>query len=296
MAIRRAWVFTALLLGLVSSPARAAPSRAQLPDLGHVRYRDPHRARAMWFGVEVGGIVLPARLGLFDRTVWTVRATPSWALALTPWLALGGRHGMTWYEAQASTDVRLRIHEHQVELSGRPLAAASTTTMHDRLALGVETHVVRSILVGEQDFAVGGLVDTVLTLGYGIEHLLGQRWAVDWAAQFRHAWVFRSTQRQIRGSVRGVFWPRPDHELRLDVIAYYVNRDEDQAGNPLPRHGGYAQVGLEYQWISRYQIGPMVRGRFASSFLSGEAPVYEIRDEALNNLYGDVTVGVRAIW
>jgi hypothetical protein len=293
---RFAFVAAVAWMWLSPRPARAEEPEAVAPDLGVIRYRDPHVARAIWAGVDVGGSLLPGRLGLFDRTVWLVRTTPSWALALTEWLAIGGRHGLTWYDASTDTTIRLRVHEHQLELSGRPMAANPALKMNDRLALGITTHNVQGLLVGDTDFKPGGIRDFILHLGYGIEHPLGRRWALGWNVQLRHVWVFVNTQRQLRAALRGVVRPKPGHELRLQAVLYAVHRDRDQAGNPLPRAGAYGQFTFGYVWMSRYGVGPFVQGRFTTTFLSGEAPVYEIREEALNNLFADLTVGVRGRW
>lgn len=292
---RFAFVWVALVW-LLPTVASAEEPKQIHPDLGVVRYRDPQVARAIWLGMDVGGSYLPARLGLFDRTIWLVRWTPAWALALTDWLSIGGRHGLTWYDASTDNTIRLRLHEHQLELSGRPMASNPMLKMDDRLAIGVTSHNVQSLVVDETDFRPGGIRDFIAHVGYGIEHPLGRRWALGWQVQLRYAWVFVDTQRQARVSVRGVFRPKPPHELRLEAILYAVHRDEDQAGNPLPRGGAYGQFTGSYAWMSRYGVGPYVQGRFATNFLSGEAPVYEIREEALNNLYADLTVGIRARW
>jgi hypothetical protein len=262
-----------------------------------VRYRDPAERREIWLGAEVGGVVLPARLGLSDRTIWTVRSTGAWAVAATPWLAAGGRHSLSWYEASGvGSALRLRLHEHQLELSGRPMAAGWFPRMDDRLAIGFDTHRVDNVRVDDVDFKVGGLKDTIAHVGYGIEHLLGRRWALGWRVQGRYAWVFVDTQRQLRASVRATVWPRPPHAISLEAIGYYVNRNADQFGNDLPRNSVHGQFALDYAWLSRYGVGVGTRARFATSYLSGEAPVYEVREEALNNLYGDLTVGLRAVW
>ena len=96
--------------------------------------------------------------------------------------------------------------------------------------------------------------------------------------------------------MRLAFHPRPPHRLSLDAVGYYVNRDPEQAGNPLPRNSVYGQVGLGYSWISRAGVGPWTQVRANSGFMSGEAPVYEIREEALNAGYGEVLVGMLARW
>ena len=59
-------------------------------------------------------------------------------------LAIGGRHGLTWYDASTDTRIRLRVHEHQLELSGRPLASNPLVPLRDRLAIGITTHRVAS--------------------------------------------------------------------------------------------------------------------------------------------------------
>ncbi len=262
-----------------------------VPDLGIVRYADPAERRAAWLGFDLAASVVPRQLGLFDRTVWLVRGTPAWALALTPWLAVGGRHGLAWYDAG---NARSRIHEHQLELSGQP--AFRRASIQDRLAIGVETHNFTLLRVGGVDFKIAGIKDVVATLGYGMDHELARRWTLGWQLQLRHVWVFLDTQRQARLSVRVAFLPRPGHRLALEAIGFLVHRDEDQAGEPLPRTGLYGQIALDYTWMSRHNVGLTVRPRFASSFLSGEAPVYEIREEALDNMYADILVGFRAVW
>ncbi|MBC8067913.1 MAG: hypothetical protein IAG13_06220 [Deltaproteobacteria bacterium] len=64
----------------------------------------------------------------------------------------------------------------------------------------------------------------------------------------------------------------------------------------LPRRGVNGQLAAEYGWMSRHGVGPMVRVRYATGFLSGEAPIFELRQESLNASYGDVTIGLRARW
>ena len=293
-----------MALGLVASQAHAAepsverpgpdvaePESVTHPDLGVIRYRDPVARRAIWAGVDVTGAYVPASLGLFNRTVWMVRTVPAWALALTPWLAIGGRHGIAWYDAE---NIRLRLHHHQLELSGQPLHARAR--MHDRLAVGFETHEVKNALIDGTDFRLGGIRDSIVHLGYGIEHDLSDRWRLGWRAQLRHAWVFLDTQRQVRVSVRAAFLPQPRHLVSLELVGFAINRNERQAGNLLPENSVHGQVAAEYLWMSRANIGVSVRARVLSSFLSGEAPVYEIREEALNAPYGELMLGLRAVW
>lgn len=281
-----------------ASPARVPTppkdARTQTPDLDIVRYRDPDERRMIWLGFDVGGVVLPERLGLFDRRLWTVHGSPSWAVALTDWLTLGGRHSVILYDA---VNVRLREHDHQVELSARTLGMRrSRPRMRDRVAVGVSTHAIKKSTVDGLEVKPGGLGDTIVHVSYGISHDLGRRWRLGWQVQARHAWVFRDTQRQVRAAIRASLYPRPAHRLAAEAVAFYVHRDPDQAGRPLPRNSVVGQFAGEWTWLTRYGVGPMLRGRLLTTFRSGEAPAYEIREEALNNIYGEAIVGVRAVW
>jgi hypothetical protein len=263
---------------------------APYPELGPIRYRDPENRSTLWLGADASGTYLPSSLGLSDRAVWTVRPAGAWALALTPWLAVGGRHEFAWYDADVR---RIRVHGHQIELSSRPLAGSrSTDHLDDRLAIGLTTHAIRWSDAGVAD--VAGLQDTILHVGYGLDHLLGTRWRLGWHVQGRHAWVPEGTQRQVRLSTRVAFNPRPAHRLSLDAVGYYVNRD--QSSGALPRHSVLGQVGLGYAWVGRAGVGPWTNVRATTSFLSGEAPVYELREEALEAAYGEVLVGMLARW
>jgi hypothetical protein len=255
------------------------------PELGPIRYRDPERRRTLWLGVDASGTYLPASLGLSDRATWTLRPAGAWAFALTPWLALGGRHELAWYD---SGDQRIRVQGNQVELSSRPLAATrSNDALDDRLAVGVTTHALR--------WSDQGLQDTIVSLGYGLDHLLGSRWRLGWHAQGRYAWVGHDTQRQVRLSTRLAFNPRPAHRLTLEAVGYYVNRDA-LVDPPRPRHSGYGQFGIGYAWVGRAGLGPWTNVRATTGFLSGEAPLYELREEALEAAYGEVLVGMLARW
>ncbi|MBC8067915.1 MAG: hypothetical protein IAG13_06230 [Deltaproteobacteria bacterium] len=262
-------------------------------DLGILRYQDPRCLRSIHLGFELGGVALPARLGLFDRTVWSVRGGPSWSIRLAKWMSLGGRNGITIYDA---TTVRLRVHDHQVEAAFHPIAASGYSRIHDRLAIGVETHAVLQTKVDGVKFKLGGVRDVVAYLGYGMEHALGERWALGWQAHYRHAWVFRDTQRQLRGAMRVSFMPKPAHRVSLEATGFFVDRDSEQGGVSLPRRGVYGQLAAEYGWMSRYGVGPMVRVRYATGFFSGEAPIFELRQDSLDASYGDVTIGLRARW
>jgi hypothetical protein len=258
---------------------------APYPELGPIRYRDPERRRTLWLGADVSGTYLPTSLGLSDSATWTLRPAGAWAFALTPWLALGGRHELAWYD---TGDQRIRVQGNQVELSSRPLAATrSTDAFDDRLAVGVSTHALR--------WSDQGLQDTILSLGYGLDHLLGSRWRLGWHAQGRYAWVGHDTQRQARLSTRLAFNPRPAHRLTLEAVGYYVNRDALVAP-PRPRHSIHGQFGLGYAWVGRAGVGPWTNVRATTGFLSGEAPLYELREEALEAVYGEVLVGMLARW
>ena len=100
----------------------------------------------------------------------------------------------------------------------------------------------------------------------------------------------------MRGSVRAAFHPRPDHRIAAEAVGFLVHRNPDQAGTPLPRVGAYGQFALDYGWMSRFGIGPAVRVRATTGFLAGEAPVWEIREEALDAPYAELVVGIRGVW
>jgi hypothetical protein len=296
-------IFSALAIALAcagySRAADAAPKPAcatkdarEHAELGVVRHRDPACLRSLWLGVDLGGVVLPARLGLFDRTVWTLRSGPAWAIRLAPWLSAGGRHGLSVYDAQS---VRLRVHDHQVEVAAHPLAATNHR-VHDRLAIGVETHAVLRSTVDGVQFKLGGVRDAVAYAGYGIDHVLTDRWHLGWHAHFRHAWVFKDTQRQLRAGARVAFFPTPAHRLAATATGFFVDRSPTQAGTSVPRRGVYGQLGLEYAWTSKVGIGPSLQVRYTTGFLTGEAPVYEVRSESMQTSYADATVGIRFVW
>ena len=267
---------------------------APYPELGPIRYRDPESRRTLWLGADVTGTYLPPSLGLSDRATWVARPAGAWAFALTPWLAMGGRHGGAWLDHETT---RLRVHEHQVELSGRPLAGSRPgVSLDDRLSVGVSTHAIQWTREDDGTTTEPGLRDTVVHVGYGLDHLLGTRWRLGWNAQGRYAWVHHDTQRQVRLSTRLAFNPRPAHRLSIDAVGYYVHRDDAPAGRPLPRHSVYGQVGLGYAWMGRAGVGPWTHVRATSGFRSGEAPVYELREDTVDGGYGEVLVGMMARW
>lgn len=236
---------------------------------------------------------MPRRLGLFNRTVWTVHVTAPWAIRVTPWLSFAGRHSLVWYDAQ---NVRLRLHNHQVESAFHPLVASGHRRLHDRLAIGIETHTVVQSRVGDVDFKLGGIRDVVLYAGYGVDHQLGRRWSLGWHGQLRQVWVFVNTQRQARFGLRTTFMPAVAHRIALDAQVYVVTRDPHQAGNKLSRLNTYVQAAVDYGWMSRRNVGPWLRLRYTSGFMSGEVPVYEIREESLRAHYAEFVVGVHGTW
>jgi hypothetical protein len=302
----RRWTLAAGLAGALfgaAMPASAAtspsatklcvPAEREHPDLGIVRHHDPQCPRTLHLGMDLGGVVLPAGLGPLDHQVWTLRGGPAWAIRVAPWLSFGGRHGITLYDAAT---IRVRVHDHQVETAAHPLVQAGVGRVHDRLVLGVETHSLFEAKVGEASFRLGGVRDVVGYVGYGIEHTLAPRWSLGWQAHFRHAWVFRDTQRQVRAAVRVAFLPRPAHRLALELTGFFVDRKPDQGGVDVPRRGVYGSVAGEYAWMSRAGVGPMLRARYTTGFLAGEAPIYEIRNESLQTHFADLTLGLRARW
>ena len=261
------------------------------PDLGVTRYHDPRTPRSIHLGLDLGGVALPAGLGPLDRTVWTLRGGPAWSIRVAKWMSLGGRHGITLFDAGTA---RLRIHDHQLEAALHPMVQAGVRRVHDRLTIGVETHALLQTRVDGKPFKLGGVRDTVAYIGYGVEHRVAQRWAFGWQAHYRHAWVFKDTQRQVRGAMRVAFMPGTGHRVALEAIGLFVDRNPDQAGVSLPRRGVYGQLAGEYAWIAKVGVGPFVRARLASGFLGGEMPIMEIRHETLQTPWADVTLGVRA--
>ncbi len=274
------------------------PDTRTFTDLGTIRYVDPVHRRELWLGLDVGGAYVPEQLGLFPRTLWTLRFEPAWAMALTPWLTAGGRHGLIWYDAE---NIRARYHHHELELSGRPTAGSKKNLkLSDRLAFGFEHHNLRLADLEGDEFKLGGVLDYVIRLGYGMRHPIGDRIDIDWGVQGRYVWLFQDTQRQVRGSVRLLGRPgkNPEqpHQLGVELVGYIVHRDESQFGNDLQRTSAVGQVALTYEWMSRRNLGVFTKARFTTSLFTGEAPVYEVREEALNNVYGEASVGFRWAW
>jgi hypothetical protein len=138
-----------------------------------------------------------------------------------------------------------------------------------------------------------------LSLGYGMDHRLARRWSLGWNLQGRYVWVFIDTQRQIRASLRPTVVLRDRHRLALELVGFLVHRDEDQFGeldDPADRLTVNGQVAFEHTWMSRKGVGTFAALRYATSFMSGQAPMYEVREEAINTHYGELSVGFRAVW
>jgi hypothetical protein len=286
-----------LLAAALAAVALAGPgaSRADdaAPDLGAVRYRDPTEHRTLWLGFDVGGVVLPEAVGVFDRDVWTARATPAWALALTPRVAAGGRHAMVFYDAE---NTRLQVHEHQLELSGPLLSECGSRATCDRLAATLEVHALSRTWTDGEAFAIGGVDDTIVGVGYGMSHSLARAWELGWNVQPRFAWVFLDTQRQVRGAVRLLWLAGDGHQLGLEWTAYLVHRDASQFGNPLRRTSVHGQLALEWAAMWTRAFGTVLGAHYATGFMSGQAPMYEVREEAINASYGELRGGIRVAW
>jgi len=279
-----------------AATTNAYPITRQFTDLGTIRYVDPDDRRELWLGVDVGGAYVPEQLGLFDRTLWTVRFEPAYAVALTDYLAFGGRHGLVWYDAE---NIRARYHHHELEISGRPTEAAkSSLDLSDRLAFGFEHHNLRLADLEGDKFKLGGVLDYVLRLGYGMRHHITGRVDIDWNVQGRYVWLFEDTQRQVRASLRLMGRPgrKRGHQLGLELTGFIIHRDERQFGNELERVSPEGQIAATYEWMSPRGLGLFSKLRFTSALFSGEAPVYEVREEALNNVYIEASLGFRWAW
>jgi hypothetical protein len=283
----------ALALPEVSLASDASDGRDAVvhPDLGTIRYHDPVRRRELWLGLDTAGIAIPERVSPLDRRLWLVSLSPAWALSLQPRITIGGRHSVTVYDAE---NIRLWTHGHMLEASARVMK--QRPRLSDRASFGIDMHRVERSVVEGIDFKLGGIQDTIMHFGWGLEHRLAPWLELGWRAHFRHAWVFVDTQRQLRGSVRAAFFPAPRHRVSLELVGFFVNRNPDQAGNPLPKNSVHGQILGEYAWMSRANVGVVAGARYSTSFFSGESPIFEIREESLNADYGEVNVGVRFVW
>lgn len=281
-----------------TAPA-AAPTAASVSstaggfvDLGIVRYRDPEAHHEIWLGFDLGGVYIPRSLGLFDRTVGTLRSEGSWAIAFARHLAAGGRHGIVFYHAG---DVWLQVAEHTLEVSTGFLPRIDPTAERDRLALTVEMHSLDRNWVDGEEFAIGGVDDSVYALGYGTSHRLSKSFDLGWNVQGRYVSVFLVSQRQVRAAVRPAVLFGNRHRLALELVLHFVHRDEDQFGEPFPRASVHAGFALEHDVMSKAGIGMFSSLRYATDFMSGRAPMYEVREESMRADYGEALAGIRLI-
>ncbi|MEE9383609.1 MAG: hypothetical protein V3V08_09370 [Nannocystaceae bacterium] len=232
------------------------------------------------------------------RPVWTLRGDAGWGLALTRNVSLSGDHGITIYSAGHT---QLRVHAHALGVALRPGAGSLAPAHRDRLSFGVETRTLMVVRVrtsdGWQDFDVGGIRDVTFRLAYGMEHAVGKRWHLGWQLAPGYSRVFLDSQRLLRGALRAALRPVPDHELRGTITAHLVHRDASQfGGNDFRRASAHLQASGAWIWMSRHNVGTIVQGRLLSSFMSGEAPIYEVREETLRTPYAEASVGVLATW
>lgn len=273
------------------APSECTPTREH-PDLGTMRARDPSCRRAVWLGADTAGVAAPARLGLSNESVWVLRGAGAWSVRLARWASVGGRHGGTMF---SSGSTRLGVREHRVEAAFHPWATRRSD-LHDRLMLGLETHALARAHFDGTEIRPGGVRDLVVSLGYGVDHPLSRRWSLAWQVHGRHAWLYRATQRQALVGARLGFTPVPAHRLEIGPSVFVVHRDVDQGGRRLPRLTANAQVAASWSWMSRKRVGVFVGGRYASAFLTGEAPMYELRSESLQQHYAEAQLGLRAVW
>ena len=273
------------------------PAKPVLLDLGEVRYRAPVTPKEIWLGLDTGGVFIPeGTIPQVTRDVWTVRTDAAWSIALTPWLSAGGRHGITWYDAE---NIRAQYSNQLVHVALRPTAWRPIPGVeHDRLELGFEAHdMFRTVIDegpdGKSVFHFGGFFDRIFSLGYGMSHRLRPRLSLDWNVQGRYVWVFVNRQRQVRTGLRLRWRVRDRHVIAAEAVGYVVFRDPLQAGNLLPRASPVGFFSAQYDWMSRRNVGLFVRAWGSTSFLSGLAPVYEVREEAVNQVYGELGAGLR---
>lgn len=309
---------TNLVHASVEEPAPTSPSseaahyevdatsegrRASAPDfldLGTIRYLSPQVPRELWLGLDIGGVYMPdGFIANFGRDVWMARVTFPWALALTPWLSVGGRHELAWYDAE---NVRAQYSNQEISLSVSPTSwRALPGVTQDRLEFGFEAlDMFRTTLFGDdglrQVLHLGGIFDRVIYVGYGMSHRVRPKLSVDWNTQGRFVWVFINTQKHLRTSVRLRWNPRRAHTFSIESVGFLIFREKIQAGNLLPRAGIVGQFAAQYDWMSKRKVGLFARAWFSTSFLSGTSPVFEIREEAINQPYGELSMGLRARW
>ncbi len=284
-----------------NAPAPTGRARgASFLDLGTIRYLSPATPREFWLGLDFGGVYVPDNLiANFARDIWTMRLTFPWAVALTPWLSVGGRHELAWYDAE---NVRAQYSNQEVSIALSPTTWRTLPGVtQDRLEFGFEAHdMFRTTLFGDnglrQVLHLGGIFDRVIYIGYGMSHRVRPKLSIDWNTQGRFVWLFINTQKQLRTSARLRWNPRPAHTVSIESVGFLIFREKVQAGNLLPRAGIIGQFAAQYDWMSKRKVGLFARAWFSTSFLSGTSPVFEIREEAINQPYGELSMGLRARW
>ncbi|TPV94609.1 MAG: hypothetical protein B7733_14425 [Myxococcales bacterium FL481] len=247
---------------------------------------------------SASGIYLPAALVQGSQSLWTLRPELAWQAALHRHVSLGGASASAIYQ---TSNARLRVHDHAIAMATSPGRGGLDPRHADRLAVAFSTHRLVLLRIREdgtwQDFHVGGVRDTIVRLSYGMEHQTSPRIRVAWQVRPGFAWVFLSTQRLLQVATRVSFHPRPTHEIALLITGHGVHRDRRQFGShDIPRASLHGEVGLTWSWLSSRGVGLRVSGRALSSFLSGEAPLYEVREETLRTPYAEASAGLLLAW
>ena len=49
-------------------------------------------------------------------------------------------------------------------------------------------------------------------------------------------------------------------------------------------------------WMGPGRVGLVAGARYATSFRSGEAPLFELREESLQRSYAEMLAGLRVVW
>lgn len=265
-----------------------------------MRFAWPSASSELWLGVGVGGVYIPGSVSGFSRDVWTVRAPVGWAFAPVPRVHFGGRHAMVWYD---SRDARTRLGEHSGEVAIE-LGPLDPRLRH-RLLFSGEVRELDKFTVNASgvQIAIGGVRDAILGVGYGTRVVVGRSWALSGLVHARYVWVFTNTQRQGRLAFRAEHYLRPNHVLSAMLVGHLVHRDAEQYAKKLPRMSTHAQAEFGYGWLSpagesptELRWGFYLKLRGATSFLSGEAPVYEVRADGLTTPYADASGGVHMRW
>ncbi|MCK5688814.1 hypothetical protein KAI87_06065, partial [Myxococcota bacterium] len=205
------------------------------------------------------------------------------------------------YDAE---NVRLSAIHHQLELSIGIVGHLMPPVpgLSDRLFISSEWHRIQSMRVaradgeGYIDFALGGTDDSVLALGYAIEHATTDWLHLGLNLEARHVRVLEDSQRQVRVGSRAVFSLAQNHHLSLEAVFYYVHRNADQFGSPMPVHGSNTQGAVYYHLSLSDTLSLTLGGRAMSAFLVGEAPLYEMREESLQTTYGEGIFKLEWVW